>query len=53
MLSGGSAHIAANLARHVHPVSADALAVRLLTAPAIVLLMAVELALAVAGRAIP
>ena len=50
----GSAHITADVAQLFLRLSADALAVGVaLAAPAIVMLLAVELALAIAGRAIP
>jgi flagellar biosynthetic protein FliR len=50
----GGAHFTANLAQLFLRLSADALAVGVaLAAPAIVMLLAVEFALAVAGRAIP
>jgi flagellar biosynthetic protein FliR len=50
----GSAHISADVAQLFLRLSADALAVGVaLAAPAIVMLLAVELALAIAGRAIP
>jgi flagellar biosynthesis protein FliR len=50
----GGAHITADVAQLFLRLSADAIAVGVsLAAPAIVLLLAVELALAIAGRAIP
>jgi flagellar biosynthetic protein FliR len=50
----GGAHISASLAGLFLRLSADALAVGVaLAAPAIVMLLALEFALAVAGRAIP
>jgi flagellar biosynthetic protein FliR len=50
----GGAHVTAGLAQLFIRLSADALAVGIaLAAPAIVMLLAVEIALAIAGRAIP
>ena len=50
----GTAHISADVAQLFLRLSADAIAVGIaLAAPAIVMLLAVELALAIAGRAIP
>jgi len=50
----GTAHISAGVAQLFLRMSADALAVGIaLAAPAIVMLLAVEVALAIAGRAIP
>jgi len=54
VIGPGGAHISATLAQLMLRLSADALAVGVaLAAPAIVMLLALEFALAVAGRAIP